>query len=50
MSQINYETMTDEELKQYILSHRDDRAAFHAYLDRRHARPNQTVIIPGESR
>ncbi len=36
--------MTDRELKQYILVHHEDSSAFHAYLDRRHARPDRTTI------
>jgi hypothetical protein len=43
MSQTNYATMTDEQLKRYLLDHRDDREAFHAYLDRRHTQ-NRPVI------
>jgi len=39
MSNVNYVVMTDRELKQYILEHRDDQDAFHAYMDRRYARP-----------
>ena len=34
MSQINYDSMSRAELKQYFLKHRGDRAAFQAYLDR----------------
>jgi hypothetical protein len=48
MSQVNYATMSDQELKQYFLAHRDDQSAFHAYMDRRHARPNQIVIQPDD--
>ncbi|MEB3211909.1 MAG: hypothetical protein VKL39_11170 [Leptolyngbyaceae bacterium] len=35
MNQINYTTMTDAELKRYLLANRDDLDAFHAYMDRR---------------
>jgi hypothetical protein len=35
MNQINYATMTDVELKRYLLANRDDLDAFHAYMDRR---------------
>jgi hypothetical protein len=48
MTQINYKVMTDRELKDYMLSHRDDRSAFQAYLDCRHDRPDRTVIQPDD--
>jgi hypothetical protein len=44
MTQVNYATMTDQELKQYFLTHRDDEAAFHAYMDRVNARPRKAGI------
>lgn len=44
MSKVNYSAMTDQQLKRYFLEHRDDREAFHAYMDRRYARPNRQVI------
>jgi hypothetical protein len=44
MTPINYATMTDQELKQYFLNHRDDEAAFHAYMDRINARPKKAGI------
>jgi hypothetical protein len=43
MSSVNYAAMTDEQLKRYLLDHRDDQDAFHAYIDRRHAQ-NRPVI------
>jgi hypothetical protein len=36
MNNINYAQMNDQDLKQYLLTHKDDQQAFHAYLDRRH--------------
>ena len=36
MSQVDYAVMTNEQLKQYMLEHRDDKAALSAYLERRH--------------
>ena len=36
MSKVNYQTMSDRELKQYLLTHRDDKIAFETYMDRRH--------------
>ncbi len=44
MTQVNYAAMSDQELKQYMLSHRDDQTAFQSYMDRRNARPNKTSI------
>jgi len=40
--------MSDQELKRYFLDHREDQEAFHAYLDRRHARPQKVIIEAGE--
>lgn len=39
MNQINYETMTDAELKDYFLKHRNNKAALQAYLDRINQNP-----------
>ena len=44
MSNVNYAAMSDRELKRYILTHRDDREAFYAYMDRRRSRPRQVTI------
>ncbi len=43
-----YDSMSDSELKRYFLDHREDQAAFYAYMDRRHARPNRQVIAPDD--
>lgn len=37
----NYSTMSDQELKRYMLEHRNDQEAFHAYMDRVYTRPHQ---------
>ncbi|MDY6900355.1 MAG: hypothetical protein SWZ49_20105 [Cyanobacteriota bacterium] len=34
MSRVNYDAMSDDELKQYFLKHRGDETAFQTYLDR----------------
>jgi len=47
---VNYNSMTDEELKRYMLDHRDDLDAFHAYMDRRHARPKKVLITAEEAK
>ena len=44
----NYDSMSDLELKRYFLDHREDQAAFYAYMDRRHARPNRQIISPDD--
>ncbi len=34
MNSINYDTLTLDELRQYVLTHREDTTAFYAYVDR----------------
>lgn len=48
MSQVNYDAMSDSELKQYFLQHRQDQAAFQAYLDRLNQRPHSIIASPGD--
>ncbi|MFB2923399.1 DUF6887 family protein [Aerosakkonema funiforme] len=43
MNQINYDAMSDAELKQYFLKHREDRTALQAYLDRLNQRPRRII-------
>lgn len=40
--------MTDEELRTYVLAHRQDTVASHAYVDRMQQRPPVAVIEPEE--
>ncbi len=47
MNQINYDAMTDEELKRHFLLSRD-RESFQAYMDRRYAKPRQVLIEASE--
>ncbi len=42
-----FESMSDQELKQYFLQHRDENS-FHAYMDRRSLRPKRVLIEAGE--
>ncbi len=42
-----FESMSDQELKQYFLKHRDEES-FHAYMDRRSLRPKRVLIEAGE--
>lgn len=37
MSQLNYETMPDAELLNYVRQHPEDKQAFYTYVDRRRA-------------
>lgn len=39
MSQIDFNGMTNEELRAYVLANRQDTAAFHAFVDRMHYSP-----------
>ncbi|MGF1976973.1 MAG: DUF6887 family protein [Nostoc sp. CmiSLP01] len=48
MSQVNFDSMTDAELKQYFLANRQDKAAFQAYLDRLNQRPKSIIASPGD--
>ncbi|MBA2749279.1 MAG: hypothetical protein H0U45_11200 [Tatlockia sp.] len=48
MSRANYDGMTKAELKQYFLTHRGDRAALQAYLDRINQRPLKIIARPGD--
>ncbi|MDZ7958104.1 MAG: hypothetical protein RMY34_09405 [Aulosira sp. DedQUE10] len=43
MNQVNYATMSDLELKQYFLEHREDKIALQAYLDRLSTRPREII-------
>ena len=43
MNQIDYAAMTDQQLKQYFLEHRNDEAALQAYLDRRNQRSKVVI-------
>jgi hypothetical protein len=49
MSRVNYDEMSDAELKQYFLKHRGDEAALQAYLDRINQRPLKIVASPSDS-
>ncbi len=45
MSPINFAVMSDRELRQYFLRHREDKAALRAYLDRLGERPREIITI-----
>ena len=44
MKSVNYTNMSDQELKQYLLEHKDDKEAFNAYLDRKQQHPKQIIL------
>lgn len=44
----DFSTMTDVELRAYVLANRRDTEAFHAYVDRMQQRPPIAVIEPEE--
>lgn len=46
MSKPDFSVMTEPELRAYVLSHRQDKAAFEAYLDKVHERPPIAVVEP----
>jgi hypothetical protein len=43
MSQVNYTAMSDQDLKQYFLYHREDKTALQAYLDRLNDHPREII-------
>ncbi|MEL6603722.1 MAG: hypothetical protein AAFP20_10915 [Cyanobacteria bacterium J06614_10] len=48
MSQVNFDAMSDVDLKRYFLSNRQDQAAFQAYLHRFSQRPKSLIASPGD--
>jgi hypothetical protein len=49
MSKPNFQTMSQKELHDYVLAHRDDQEAFYAYIDKLHAEANWIEMPPLES-
>jgi hypothetical protein len=49
MSKPNFETMSQKELHDYFLTHRDDREAFYAYVDKLHREGNWVEMPPLKS-
>lgn len=48
MSQVNYDAMSNAELKQYFLRHRNDRSALQAYLGRLNQQPHSIIASPDD--
>ena len=44
---MSFESMSDQELKQYFFQHRDE-DSFHAYMERRSLRPKRVLMEAGE--
>ncbi len=49
MSQPNFQTMSRKELHDYVLTHREDQAAFYAYIDKLHTEATWIDMPPLES-
>lgn len=49
MSKQNFKTMTQKELHDYVLAHREDIEAFHAYVDKLNAEGNWVEMSPLQS-
>jgi hypothetical protein len=45
----NFELMNRKELRTYMLEHRDDTEAFHAYMDKLNALPPTTIFPAPQS-
>ncbi|GAX40190.1 hypothetical protein NIES4075_11530 [Tolypothrix sp. NIES-4075] len=46
MTTANYDAMSIDELRQYVLTHREDLEAFHLYIDRSKASGRMITIDP----
>jgi hypothetical protein len=46
MSQIEFDSMSLDEAKQYFLKHRDDQKAFEVYMDKLHQSGRAIIIDP----
>lgn len=49
MTQPNFQTMSQKELRHYFLTHRDDQDAFYAYVDKLHNEGNWIEMPPLKS-
>jgi hypothetical protein len=48
MSQVDFNAMTDAELRQYFLQNRQDKVVFEAYMDRLNQRPRTIIASLGD--
>ena len=49
MSKPNFQPMSQKELHNYVLAHREDREAFYAYVDKLHTEGNWIEMPPLQS-
>lgn len=49
MTTVNYDAMNIDELRQYVLTHREDLEAFHIYIDRSKASGRMITIDPNNN-
>ncbi|MGA7954421.1 MAG: hypothetical protein WCA07_12970 [Gloeobacterales cyanobacterium] len=49
MSKPNFQTMSQKDLQNYVLAHREDQEAFYAYVDKLHDEGNWIEMPPLES-
>jgi hypothetical protein len=49
MSRLNFQAMSQKELHNYVLTHREDLEAFHVYVDKLHAEGNWVEMPPLQS-
>lgn len=45
MTQLNFNAMSETQLRAYVYEHREDREAFYAFVDRLKAKP-RSVVYP----
>ena len=48
MTKVNFDVMNLDELRRYVLAHREDVAAFQVYVDRSKASGRMITINPGD--
>ena len=48
MNQVNYTAMSNQELRQHFLRHREDKAALQTYLRRLSDRPREVITTVGD--
>ncbi|MFM7407126.1 MAG: DUF6887 family protein [Cuspidothrix sp.] len=48
MTLVNYQAMSLKELRRYVLTHREDIAGFHAYVDRSKSEGRMITINPND--
>jgi hypothetical protein len=47
--ELNFRTMSKQELRSYVLQHRDDRDAFYAYMDKLNLEEGRIKLAPLKS-